>query len=259
MCRFAGFVGSPRPLSDLLFDAPHSLEKQAYAPRLLIGGHVNVDGTGAAWWPEEGERPLRYVTERPPWSDPNLGALSRAIRSTTLLAAVRSATPGIGFGAEHVQPFCGGSLAGVHNGWIGGFDRGTGRDLVERIPDELFGELRVLNDSKVLFLLAWARRLEGRDLSEAVSATVLEAARMAAKRGEAAALNLGVAEAGRIVAARYSRGTAANSLFVRVGPDGAVVASEPLDGDPSWREVPAGHLVDVSDGRVEVVALEEPV
>jgi glutamine amidotransferase len=49
MCRMAAYVGPDAPLSALLYDPPHSLERRAYQPRELIHGAVNVDGTGVAW------------------------------------------------------------------------------------------------------------------------------------------------------------------------------------------------------------------
>ena len=58
MCRLAAYAGPPAPLSALLYDPPHSLEHQAYAPRELVSGNVNVDGTGVAWWPAHEDEPL---------------------------------------------------------------------------------------------------------------------------------------------------------------------------------------------------------
>lgn len=248
MCRFAAFVGTSRPLSTLLYDPPHSLERQAFAPERLTRGHVNVDGTGVAWWPEGESEPLRYVTERPPWSDPNLAALSRRLQATTALAAVRSATPGIPFGSATVQPFVLDGHAFAHNGWIGGWRTGVGRDLVDRLPDDLHAELDTFNDSKALFLHVMAMRRGGSDLLEAVVGTATLAGELARKRGESAALNLTVATAGQVVAVRSSRSTPHNSLFLSSGQLGHCLASEPLDDAELWSEVPEEFAIEIQAG-----------
>ena len=41
MCRLAAYVGPPASLSSIMYEAPHSLEKQAYLPREMVSGHVN--------------------------------------------------------------------------------------------------------------------------------------------------------------------------------------------------------------------------
>jgi glutamine amidotransferase len=229
MCRFAAFVGTSQPLSTLLFDPPHSLEHQSYAPQRLLGGHVNVDGTGVAWWPEAETDPLRYVTEHPPWSDPNLPSLAGRLRAVTAVAAVRSATPGIPFGPSNVQPFVLDRMAGVHNGRIGGFRSGVGRDLIDLLPDDLFAELDTLNDSKVLFLHTVALRREGVGLVDAVGGASALAAAVAGKRGEAVSLNIAVAARDQVVAIRSSRDAPHNSLLGAPGGGGHGGAWAPRD------------------------------
>ena len=44
---------------------------------------------------------------------------------------------------------------------------------------------------------------------------------------------------------RIGATTFGNSLFIRGGEGGVVVASEPLDDDPTWQPVPDGSLVEV--------------
>ena len=50
MCRHLAHLGSPGPLHDLLFGAPHSLARQARAPRHQLEGDTNPDGWGVAWY-----------------------------------------------------------------------------------------------------------------------------------------------------------------------------------------------------------------
>jgi gamma-glutamyl hercynylcysteine S-oxide hydrolase len=52
MCRHLAYLGPPLPLSRLLFDPPHSLCHQSWAPRdMRGGGTINADGFGVGWWP----------------------------------------------------------------------------------------------------------------------------------------------------------------------------------------------------------------
>lgn len=203
----------------------------------MLSGHVNVDGTGVAWWEQGSAEPLRYVTSRPPWSDPNLSHLAHRMRGSTILAAVRAATPGIGFGASNVAPFVDGYLAGVHNGWVGGFRGDVGRDLVGMLSGDRFGRLEALNDSLVLFSLV-AQTLDdhpGSTLADAVAEVIRVVSKQLSAAGERGALNLVVASDGQIVASRASVDFGVNSLYVRETGRGVFVASEPLDDEGEWR------------------------
>lgn len=245
MCRLAGFIGhEPITLAALLYDPPHSLEKAAYMPRELVSGTVNVDGTGVAWWPDEATEPLRYVTTQPPWSDANLPGLAPALSGRTVLAAVRSATPGLPFGPDNVAPFVVDGLAAVHNGSIGGFCGAVGRELLAGLSDERFGQMTAMNDSQALALLV-AQHVEdepGADLAQAVTAAIHTTAKIVTAAGEQASLNLAVAAREEIVVVRTSAGTALNSLYTRHTPQGSWVASEPLDGSSEWTPAPEHSL-----------------
>lgn len=259
MCRLAGYIGhAPATLSSLLYDPPHSLQHAAYAPREMLSGHVNVDGTGVAWWDPGSSEPLRYVTDQPPWADPNLPGLAHRLRSGTILAAVRSATPGIGFGPANVAPFVDGGLAGVHNGWIGGFRGGVGRNLVGLLNEDRFGRLDAMNDSLVLFsLVAQALEVEpGTSLGDAVTETLDSVAKQVLAAGERAALNLVVATADSIVAARTSAGFGLNSLYVRREGGASWIASEPLDDSAGWAPVEAHHLAVITRDGIDFRALQ---
>lgn len=255
MCRLAGYVGhQPIALSALLYDPPHSLEKAAYAPQELLSGTVNVDGTGVAWWEEGATAPLRYVSTQPPWSDPNLPGLAPALNGTTIVGAVRSATPGLPFGPANVAPFVVDNVAGVHNGWIGGFRQGVGRHLLAELDDERFGKLDAMNDSLALVLLVAQFRADtpNSDLQDAVAATIQRTVKVVVAAERRATLNLAVAAAGEIVVARTSVATDVNSLYTLVDNTGNWVASEPLDQEADWRAVPDHSLVRLTKAGVEL-------
>ena len=259
MCRLAAYVGyEPQPLSALLYDPPHSLEHAAYAPQELLAGTVNVDGTGVAWWPDARGEPLRYITTQPPWADPNLPGLAPVLQGRTVLAAVRSATPGLPFGPDNVSPFGSGSLAGVHNGWIGGFRSGVGRELLAGLSDERFGQLFAMNDSLALFLLV-AQHLDGHpgaSVADAVTAVIQHTAKAVMAAGMTATLNLVVASAAEVVAARTSAGTEVNSLYMLRTAEGGWLASEPLDPDANWQPVPEHSMTILTPDAVETRSIE---
>ncbi len=249
MCRFAAYAGPTLPVA-ALFEAPHGLERQAWQPRRMISGHVNVDGTAFACWLDDGDpAPVRYATAHPPWSDANLLPLARRLRGRMLVAAVRSATPGQPAGEDAAAPFVHGRLAFAHNGWIGDLDGAAGKRLSDMLPAAAQARVTVRTDSRLLFALLTALDDEtpGRDaatLLEALAARVIEELRPAGTRAQ---LNLLVADGASIAALRCAIGEPANSLFAlasgRRFAGGGLVASEPLDDDPGWREVPEGALV----------------
>lgn len=179
MCRLAAYLGPPVPLSRLLFDPPRSLEVQAHDPREQLHGTLNVDGTGVAWWNGDGEEPLRYVNDRPPWSDPNLRGLAPRLTGRVQLAAVRSATVGHPFGPGNVAPFTYGHFSGAHNGFLGRYREATARPLTALLPDSHYSAMSAVSDSLTLFLRAVALHEErpADGLAAAVRRTVLEVGR----------------------------------------------------------------------------------
>jgi gamma-glutamyl hercynylcysteine S-oxide hydrolase len=256
MCRMAAYAGPPAPLSALLSDPPWALAEQAWRARTpggSAGNTVNVDGTGVVWWPAgEAERPpLRYVTELPPWADPNLLGLAGRLRGAMQLALVRNATPGLPYGAWSVAPFVHGRLAVAHNGRVGGFRGVPGRRLLERLPDDLHAELGALTDSAALAALVAAelRADPGRGLAGALGAAVAVVEKGCADAGQAATLTLLAADGRRLAGVRAALGRASHPLFTRVRGGVALAASEPLDDEPGWVEVPDRHLVELeADG-----------
>ncbi|HZD24506.1 MAG TPA: hypothetical protein VE569_14065 [Acidimicrobiia bacterium] len=244
----------------LLYEPAHSLEHAAYAPREMVPGHVNVDGTGVAWWPDRKQKPIRYVTASPPWSDPNLPHLAWRLEGVTVLAAVRSATPGMSYGPDSVAPFIGGHLAGVHNGWIGGFKGGVGRQLTNLLTDERFGRLGAITDSLVLFSLVAQAVEEQPDvsLSEAIVTTIETVSKTVTAAGKQATLNLVIAVSDRIVAVRTSVDFEANSLYVRESEEGVWLASEPLDEAEGWRTIPKVSLAELTTTGFSVRDLDHP-
>jgi glutamine amidotransferase len=265
MCRMATRIGSQAaPLSVLLSDPPHSLYEQAYRPRRQYEGTVNVDGTAIVWWPREGTEPLRYATERPPWSDPNLLHLAPRLQGTAQLAAVRSGTPGLPYGVQAAAPFLHDGIAVAHNGRVDGIRGRVGRALLALLPDDLLGALDVLTDSTLLAAtVAHLRRVHPEaGLTGALAATVAKVEKLCADAGLTATLTLLACDGSSIAGVRAGIGRPPPSLFTLAGPawqpDATLAASEPLDGGSGWVEVPDRHLVELRPATVTVTRLEQP-
>ncbi|MFD0822421.1 ergothioneine biosynthesis protein EgtC, partial [Micromonospora zhanjiangensis] len=72
MCRHLAYLGPPLSLAALLYDPPHALARQSWAPvDMRGGGTVNADGFGVGWYPADGG-PVRYRRDVPLWADATL-------------------------------------------------------------------------------------------------------------------------------------------------------------------------------------------
>lgn len=291
MCRYFAYRGPAAPLSTWLYDAPHSLEKQAYQPAEMVRGTINVDGIGFAWWQLEDPQPFRYVFDGPPWSDPNLPTLAPRLTSGLQLAQVRGATPGIGVGAAHVQPFVDDEtrIAFTHNGWLGGFRGPVGHELLRRLPAHRFASLPTMNDSAALFCLVAERVTRGSPLADALVDGAAEVLAVCREHEQAATLSVTVVSADATVAIRTALGVPSNSLYQSVRADASIqhaapgaetnaapsaatkslpddasrvsarpaawlLASEPLD-DGAWTAVEPEHVVTLTADGIHATPL----
>jgi glutamine amidotransferase len=248
MCRHLAYLGPPVALSRLLFEAPHALAPQSWAPRdMRGGGTVNADGFGIGWYPAPGAAPRRYRRDRPLWADPDLPQLAADTTAPAVLAAVRSATPGMPLGAPACAPFTGGEVLFSLNGRIAGWPDSVAK-LAERLPvTELLG-LEAPTDSALLWALLRQRLAAGEPAPTAAAATVTEVASAA----PGSRLNLLLTDGRAIVATTWT-----HSLSVRRVERSVLVSSEPLDEHPAWRPVPDGSLVVATPASVDVSPLPE--
>lgn len=258
MCRMIGYLGEQETtLASLVFEPEHSLLVQSYAPEEMLSGVVNADGFGVGWYaPWSGEEPAVYRSNQSLWADRTFAGIASKIRSTSIFAAVRSATPGLPVEESGVPPFASGPFTFMHNGAIENFRHTAMRPLRDGLSREAYSGLLGTTDSETIFAVLLDCLKESPDLAEATSSTLRRVVEVCGELGVYASLNLGVTNGEGMVFTRYSTDGIGNSLyFVEDGAafsGSVVVASERLDGDRRWRAVPEQHLLSVNKGGVEL-------
>jgi glutamine amidotransferase len=242
VCRHLAYVGQPRTLQELILDPPHSLARQAYAPRLQNHGVVNADGFGAGWYVPGRRTPVRYRRAQPIWSDASFASLAPTIASTCVLAAVRSATPGFSTDESGAAPFVHGTWLFSHNGRLEDWPRAR-KALWERtfeVPDAAAPV-----DSALLFGLAASKWSAGSRLGDALAEVIHEVCQVGGGR-----LTMLATDGRQIAGTTYGE-----RLFYLEADTGIIVASEPHDDASGWREVPAEALVEAGEQGVTVSPL----
>src|SRR5215213_3044362 len=254
MCRMVGYLGGPEAtLSSLVLEPEHSLLVQSYAPKVMMSGVVNADGFGVGWYVPEDYEPVMYRSNAPLWSDRSFAGIAPRIRSRAVFAAVRSATPGLPVEESGVPPFSSGPFVFMHNGAIEDFRRRAMRPLRDSLSDEAYSGLLGVTDSETIFaVLLDLLKGDPTDLAGATRGTIRRLTTVCERLGVRATLNLAVTDGAAMVFTRCSTDGAGNSLYfiedAGTFPGAVIVASERLDGDTGWREVPDRHLLVVEEG-----------
>jgi dimethylhistidine N-methyltransferase/ergothioneine biosynthesis protein EgtC len=250
MCRHLAYLGPEVPLAELLTAPAHSLYEQSWAPRLQRYGTVNADGFGFGWYPgpdagPDPAEPARYRRATPIWADPNLPDLLRTLRSTAVLAAVRSATVGTTQDESAAAPFRDGPWLFSHNGavpdWTRLPDTGLG-------PEEMLG-LEAHSDSALLWA-ALVRRLRH---GQPAGAALADLVRSTAAARPTARLNLLLTDGRTIAATRHG-----DTLWYARADGRVLVASEPDDSAAPWQEVPDHSLLLATPADVHIAPLRPP-
>ncbi len=233
MCRHLAYLGPPIRLRGLLYDPPHGLLRQSWAPRdMRGGGTINADGFGVGWYPGGGD-PVRYRRAQPLWSDTTLPELATATVAGAVLAAVRSATAGMPVQETAAAPFAEGRWLFSHNGVVRGWPDAVA-PLAAELPVRDLLTLDAPTDAALLWALVRHRLRAGQEPPRAVAGTVAAVSEAA----PGSRLNLLLTDGATVVAS-----VAGHTLSLRRTPESVLLASEPLDDDPGWRAVPDGQLV----------------
>ncbi|MET8245014.1 ergothioneine biosynthesis protein EgtC [Streptomyces sp. NPDC005202] len=248
MCRHLAYLGTEEPLGRLLVEPPHGLYRQSWAPRQQRYGTVNADGFGVGWYAEGDPVPARYRRAGPIWADLSFADLARVVRTTALLAAVRDATLAGADAEAAAAPFAAGRWLFSHNGAVTGWP-GSLAAVARTLPPQDLLSLQARNDSALVWALVLARLRGGDEEGQALADTVLEVA--AAAPGSR--LNLLLTNGETIAATTWG-----DTLWYLAEPGRrTVVASEPYDDDPHWRQVPDCTLLAASRTDVLLTPLKD--
>jgi glutamine amidotransferase len=249
MCRHIAYLGGPTGLAELLLTPAHSLLRQSWAPRdMRGGGTVNADGFGIGWYTGSSPEPALLRRAVPMWTDTALPRLAAEISSGAVLAAVRSATVGMPVVETAAAPFAWDRWLFSHNGVVRGWPSSiTG--IASTLPVEALLTLDAPTDAALLWALLRHRLAAGDKPADAMASLVAEVD--AAAPGSR--LNLLLTDGTEIVGTSWT-----HSLWVAERGSSVVVASEPYDDDPSWREVPDRHLVVANRSTVDIVEIGVP-
>lgn len=243
MCRWAAYLGSPIFLEDIISRPGHSLIAQSQ-DAAECKTSTNGDGFGLAWYDQRPE-PGLYRDVYPAWSDTNLRALARQVRSKLFLSHVRAST-GSAISRNNCHPFAAGRWSFMHNGQVGGFEQFR-RYADMCVPDDLYHHRKGATDSEILFLLALKEGLD-QDPLAALERAVAKMESLSRSRGTTPHMRLSVAmsDGRKLYAARYSSDHIAPSLYYRWSNSrqGWAVVSEPLEQQQEgWQQLPAGGFL----------------
>lgn len=249
MCRHLAFLGPEEPLGKLLVDPLHSLFRQSWAPRQQRHGTVNADGFGVGWYAGDDPVPARYRRSGPIWGDRSFADLARVVRSGALLAAVRDATEAGADGEAAAAPFAAGTWLFSHNGAVTGWPHSLA-PVSRLLPPEDLLSMEARCDAALVWALVLHRLRSGDDEGQALADTVVEVAGAA----PGSRLNLLLTNGETIAATAWG-----DTLWYLSEPGRrTVVASEPYDDDPHWRQVPDRTLLAASRTDVLLTPLKEP-
>jgi glutamine amidotransferase len=243
VCRHLAYVGPPRPVGDLVFDAPHALVHQGRAPREMVVAKDNPDGWGVAWWPPGAVEPRRYRTTTVMWEDRAFADAHE--KAVAILAAVRKASPHTTLDAVNNAPFVAASRVGPLAFSLNG--HAFHASCEERVRGALTPgtPLDGDTDSEVLFALVRERVDNGVDPAAAVAAVHHVIA-----PGPEVHVNLLLVAPDQIVATTWQ-----HSLHVRSHAGATTVASEAIDPGPGWQRVPDASLLVADTDHVRITPL----
>jgi len=250
MCRWAAWIGDPIFLEDVLSRPDHSLIVQSHQAELCKSA-INADGFGVAWYDHRPE-PGLYRDIHPAWSDSNLAAVARQVRSRLFLAHVRAST-GSAISRNNCHPFAVGRWCFMHNGQVGGFESFR-KQADMGIDDALYGQRKGATDSEAIFLHALGQGMD-RDPEGAMLRAVARFQAMSETSGHSPHMRLSAAfsDGERLFAVRYASDDQAPTLYYRYCAErgGFMVMSEPLDtAESGWIEVAQGTICQFSGGQV---------
>lgn len=246
MCRHLGYLGATTSVGSLLTRGDNSLRTQSFAPTdMRGGGTINADGFGVAWW--DGDDTVRsYRNPMPIWTDPAVDDALPQLQSTSVIAAVRSATVGMPVERSACAPFTDDRWAFSHNGVVFGWPESLA-ELWSEIPPIDALMLPAPTDAAGLWIVL-RNLLRTRDPESALRMLVREVL----ARSPEARLNFLLSDGTAMYATAVH-----HSLSVLQTEDSVTIASEPVDDDPEWISIDDRSIVVATATGVTVSTLEE--
>lgn len=245
MCRHLGYLGPRTSVGGVLTDGEHSLRVQAYAPSdMRGGGTINADGFGVAWW--DGDAAAHsYRNPMPIWTDPAVDDVLPHIDSTSVIAAVRSATVGMPVERSACAPFTDGRWAFSHNGVVFGWPQSMA-DLWSEVPHVDALALPAPTDAAALWVVL-QNLLCTHDPESALRMLVRRVLATSPK----ARLNFLLSDGQSMYATAVH-----HSLSVLRTEDSVTIASEPLDDRPDWIFIDDRRMVVATTTDLTISSLE---
>ena len=241
MCRHLAYLGPAVPLRSLLIEPAHGLYEQSWAPRMQKHGTVNADGFGVGWYAPGDAVPARYRRAIPIWGDPSLPDVARVVSSSAVLAAVRSATPGMAVGEEAAAPFRAGAWLFSHNGIMEGWPSLT-------LPQVTLSAMEAMTDSAYLWALVLDLLRDGASPAAALAVAI----HIVRDAGISGRFNFLWTDGSTIAATACGDTLWYRTVSAGSPEDSVTVASEPSDDSPGWTEVPDEQVLTAVRGLVEI-------
>jgi glutamine amidotransferase len=241
VCRHLAYVGAATPLRPLLFEAEHSLARQAARPRFQLAGNDNPHGWGVAWYSDSEPVPALHHSTRPIWEDDVPPSVEKA-EAVACVAAARLASPGtVEVDARNNAPFVSSAWAFSMNGWAFVDDPRRERALRDALTPARAAALVGDTDSEVLFGLILERLDAGESPAEAVAKV-----NALVEPGPGVLVNMLLTDGTRVIATANG-----NSLFTKESDEGVHLASEPTEDPASWKRVADLSIIEAGrDGMI---------
>ena len=244
MCRLIGYIGKEELLIQDLIDKPENslIEQSKNAQEDSYS--INADGFGLAWYkPGITKNVGIFKSIQPAWNDNNLKHLSRLIKTECLIAHIRASNVGdVSFNNCH--PFGHKEISFAHNGIIHGFNQ-IKRDLIAKIDDPFFYEIKGQTDSEHIFYLILDFLQQEKSLENSVSMAFKWIVERQKDKTDFSKLNIILTDGNNIVATRFSSKQNPNlSMYYYLNYSNIIIASEKLTAiGTTWKAVPKNHML----------------
>ncbi len=233
MCRFLAYWGKrSKGLSHWLISSENSLLKQASSD---MSARPNPDGWGFAFRRQSRWKVVK--SPRPAFRDEQFKSQAQQLQTNFLFAHVRRKSQGR-VSLENTHPFVYQDWVFMHNGNIPDFPR-IRAELEKSLEKEGLIQTSGGTDSEFLFyyFLSHFRRYPNCDpycVLNIVCGLIQRVIGLTAREDQAAlALNFLLSNGEYIIGFRKNR-----SMFYARSEEGLLIASEPLDSNLNWIEIP---------------------